>query len=133
MPSTNRTTMFTRSSHCLAAAALMTGLAFTAAPIVSAQPVLNEVGYAACVAEMERDDGHGALTHGQAVDLCCRNYGGIPTNTEGTVPYCEPPDIEAEGNPTTKPAGVPSQVAPPAQGPGAPIGPVPIGPGPARG
>jgi hypothetical protein len=127
MPSTNRTTILTRATRCLTAAALMAGVAFGATGIASARPdVLDEVGYQNCIAE-----GNPGATYPELVAQCCHAFGGDMMNSDGTVPYCEAPTYgeEREQPPgAAKPAGAPPQVAPPAQGPGVPIGPVPVAP-----
>jgi hypothetical protein len=88
--STNRTTMLTRTSQCLSAAVLMAGFAFWSTAIAGARPeTLNEEDYKSCVAA-----GNPGVPYPDLVAQCCYMAGGEVGGTEGTVPYCDAPEID---------------------------------------
>ena len=71
----NRTTIPTRVGQCLAATALMTGLAIGAGAVANAVPNTGEWGYR-CIRRM-RGQGNGTKR------LCCSQSGGVWTNAWG--------------------------------------------------
>jgi hypothetical protein len=132
MPSTNSTIILTRTSQCLAAAALMTGLAFGATPIAYAD--WDQAGFDKCVTDTV--DLAGNDREYQWL-LCCQQNGGTPSKDDAGI-GCNrdtSPPLSAPTDPTGKPGVIPPQVgADASQAPGAPpIGPVPLVPGNARG
>lgn len=122
MPSTNPNTILTRTSQCLAAAALLTGFAFGGTPIGSADDDGWEFqDYLTCVGRA----GHSAA----AVKFCCVSTDGkVVYDDKGNVVKCAAPPARQENAPTGKPGDTPLPQQGGEQGPGAPIGPVPVGP-----
>ena len=125
MRSTTPTKILTRTSQCLAAAALMAGVAFGATPIVSADRDGWEVQvYLKCL---------GKPPHSRSdVEICCAMSDGTVSYPGGHVRCGAPAPLQAPTEPSGKPPGAP----PPTegeQGPGVPITPVPVGPGPGQG
>jgi hypothetical protein len=98
MTSTNRTTIPTRVSQCLAAAALMTGLAFGATPIAAASP--NDASW-----DIEEYDQ--CMKFHNSERMCCEDSGGVMTDrAPNRPPKCvAPPALQS----------LPGTVAPPIQ------------------
>jgi hypothetical protein len=124
MPSTNRTTTLTRSSQVLAAAALIAGLAFGAAPIAGA--AWDQGSMDKCMAKSSE------YTWDVKWDICCTLAGGTALyGANGVMNTCrhnDPGPAQGPGAPTAgKPPGAPPPVDA-EQGPGAPIGAVPLAP-----
>lgn len=129
MALTTRTTILTRTSQCLAAAALMAGLAFGAAPITTAEePALDMEVFEDCIAR-NKD----RYFPSDTIAICCRQAGGTPQTGEGgAVVNCNAPPAEGPGAPTGKPGVTPLPLAPnDGVGPGAPkpgVTPLPLAP-----
>ena len=128
-PPSNRITVFTRTAQCLAAAAVMTGVAFSSMATGSAEepfePAWEVQAYLSCLGP----EPHSA----SKVENCCiGSMGDVVKDAKGNVVKCQSPPARQVRNPTDKPAGAPSQVEA-EQGPGAPIAPVPIWPNKRRG
>jgi hypothetical protein len=123
--STNRATILTRSSQVLAAAALMTGPAFGSIAIASAgDNALDMDVYQTCM-----EDSPPKSTSAATYD-CCWKAGGFPVkDEEGYWVDCAAPPAEGPAAPAGKPFTPVPQVGAEDQGPGAPIGPVPVPPG----
>lgn len=129
-----RSTIFTRTGQCLAAAALMTGLAFGVAGTANAK--YSQTQYDACMGR-PLEPGHNPVDR-QAE--CCFGAGGFRTIDNNGYPNggCGPLYLDAELSPSptpTKPLGPvqvpqPGASLPPAP---APLTPVPVRPGPGRG
>lgn len=130
MLSTNHTRILARTRCCLAAAALMVGVAL-GTPMASAEPDANgwdQEGFYKCMHEPDNRNSFGAA-------LCCQRNGGTPTGGKDGLYGCTksaPAPLQAPTDPAGKPPGPPPPVDA-GQGPGAPVGPVPVGPGPSRG
>jgi hypothetical protein len=118
MTSTTRTTIATRVSQCVAATALMAGIAIGAAAIAGAKPTMDWDSYNRCI------------INGGYVDVCCINAGGDPHyDDEGYPIGCAERTTAGENVPqdpeqTTTP---PVLQNPPGQ-PSNPLTPVPRGP-----
>lgn len=119
MPSTNPTTILTRTSHCLAAAALMAGVALAAQPIAGASPE----GFSNCV---NRSTEIGTFAK------CCADYGGTLVDHSSHKTCTFPaPTASQEGSTPPKARITVTQVTPrPAapEGPGPVIAPMPMAP-----
>lgn len=131
MPSTNHTTILARTGQRLAVAALMTGLAFGAAPIANAK--WDQAAYDRCLSRMTDRAKH--FDWDIYLDACCAEGGGkVISDKDGYSVGCNrnPPAQGPGAPPTGKPGdtSLPQQGG--EQGPGAPITPVPAGPAPAQ-
>ena len=116
-----------RTGQVLIAAAAVAGLISSSTAVAGAKPeTLDETGYMGCVDTLtDPTYPGGPLPYNIAVERCCDGYGGVPTSINGTVPYCEAPDISPEQvSDPTKPVAVPGQVDAPAE-----QSPVPTKPG----
>jgi len=117
MTSTHRTTLAARISQCLAATALISGLAIGTAATAAAKPY-NRDGYYRCI------------NNGGYIDVCCiQNDGEVIYDQEGHPWTCWEPLKEAENVPQ-EPGDIttpPVLQNPPAQ-PSNPVIPVPRGP-----
>lgn len=115
MTSTLPTTIPTRVSKCLAATALMAGIAIGAAAIAGAKP-------------MNWDEYNRCIINGGYIDVCCINAGGDPEyDDEGYPVACAEAtsvNVPLEPGQTTTP---PVLQNPPAQ-PSNPVIPTPRGP-----
>lgn len=129
MPSMNRPTIRTRAASCLAAAALMAGVALAAQPIAGATPR----GFSNCAS---------SSTAIGTFAKCCADFGGtvvtVPaTNDSSAHNTCTfPPQPAAqEGSAPPRPEVVTQVVPPPAaqEGPGPVITPIPMAPNSGRG
>ncbi|MDQ1730214.1 MAG: hypothetical protein QOK10_373 [Pseudonocardiales bacterium] len=131
MAPTRRTTIFARTGQCLAAAALMAGVALAVEPIAAATP---DQSY-----DMTRCVNSKSGTFAQ----CCEANGGavvtVPaTNDSSSHKTCTFPAQPASQEGTTPPkAGITvTQVAPPPaapEGPGPVFTPIPVAPNTGRG
>jgi hypothetical protein len=104
MTPTNRTTIGTRVSQCMAATALIAGIAFGATPIAGAERVWDLDKYDKCLQDLWLRNPNPPRTQGEisAVrQLCCQLSGGVlgpPSPTEGNRD-CTAPAPEAENVP----------------------------------
>jgi hypothetical protein len=132
MPATKLTTILIRTSQSLTAAALMTGLAFGAAPIANAK--WDQAVYDRCLSSYT-----GVADHTDwwaFVASCCLDAGGAHIkDKDGNFAGCNrnPPAQGPGATPTGKPGATPQPEQGGELGPGAPVTPVPVGPRPARG
>jgi hypothetical protein len=129
MTSTRRTTLATRISQCLAATALMAGIAFDATPIAGAVPYDNSK-YEACMRDMGAYDNKTKELRNSIAQFCCQLNGGVvwTTPTEGYVD-CLPPAEEVENVPgEPAPTEPPPVVQNPPTQPSNPLIPTPRGP-----
>jgi len=114
MTSTHRTAIASRARQCVAATALMAGIAIGAAALAGATP-MNWDSYNRCI------------INGGYIDVCCINAGGDPEyDDEGYPVACAEAtseNVPLEPGPTTPP---PVLQNPPAQ-PSNPLIPVPRG------
>ena len=122
MTSTNHTTIATRVSQCLAATALMAGLAIGTAAIASAEREWDLGVYDDCM--KGEDPGNQSM-----VRTCCLLSGGVWVDRKiGQPGYCTAPaplqNPEGQPGPTEPP---PVLQNPPAQ-PSSPLIPTPRGP-----
>jgi hypothetical protein len=99
MTSTNHTTIATRIGQCLAATALMAGIAFGATPIVSAKPNWDGWGYSECLRQIPVELPWEEID--KRMKSCCEFYGGTwnPKPDGDSRPNCEAPLPEAENVP----------------------------------
>lgn len=124
MRSIFHTTIRTRTGQCLAAAALMAGVAFGASPIASA--AWDQASFDKCV----KDTVNTASSDREFQWLlCCQQNGGTPTKDDLGIgcKHDNAPPLSAPPELTGKPPGAPPLVEGDL-GPRAPLGPVPIAP-----
>lgn len=107
MTSTNRTTLPNRVSQCLAAAALMSGLAFGAAAVAGAAP--NDAEW-----DIEAFDQCMISSSGSSESSCCEISGGVMTDRAPNRPSkcVAPPALQSLPGQTVAP---PIQEIPPVQ------------------
>ena len=90
------TTLITRSTQCLAACALLVGIAFGAHPIAGAEPpAFDQAGYDKCIEAVPVADRDWVYKH----HACCQEAGGTPTQ-DGDFISCVHPAATDEGNVT---------------------------------
>lgn len=121
------TTVFTRANQCLAAAVLLAGFAFGSTAVASAEPALDMDTYITCVKDLTANPGY---NENDVLQTCCVRAGGHPRyDNDGQMINCDTPYAQQQPtDPSGKPPGAPPQVEG-VQGPGVPIGPVPLVPG----
>jgi hypothetical protein len=131
MTSTHRATIAAPVTQCLAATALIAGIAFGAIPIAGAVPY-DESKYNACMRDMGARPGANITKElfNSISQFCCQLNGGVvwTTPTEG-YKHCLAPAEEVENVPQPPGPTEPPPVLDPGQiGPSNPLIPVPRGP-----
>ena len=130
MRSTGPTKILARTTQSLAVVALMAGAVLGGQSVAGAEPDANgwdKAGFDKCLKDSAGGPKNDQVFH---YWLCCQQNGGRPDNTVDDKPGClYGIPLEAPTDPTGKPGTQPLPKAPDAGvGPGAPIGPVPVGP-----
>ena len=134
MTSTHRTTLATRIGQCLAATALIAGLAFGATPIAVAKPKLDVAAYEKCLQDFKnKNPGYDDIVYNNADRGCCERNGGLwirrgdPANFDNSGWCVQPPEAENVPQPPA-PTEPPPVLDPGQTGPSNPLIPTPRGP-----
>ena len=103
MTSTHSTTIAVRVGQCVAATALMAGIAFGATPIAVAERVWDIDRFDKCMAPVTNSENELTIEQLDAAEQhCCRESGGDIVDNDGVGPsaaQCTAPPAEAENVP----------------------------------